>query len=55
MTTQKKSLLSSSKKSVAAKASAKAAASAKSVSAKKLANTRLAVNHNQTSLKPLIR
>lgn len=66
MATQKKSLLSTSKKAKRSGTSAKAGVSGKSVSAKKMASPdgsvvgggpgfRLALNHNQTSLKPLIR
>ena len=68
MATHKKSLIGTSKKAKAASRNAKAAVSAKSVSAKKMASPdtvvgpggtggffRLAGNHNQTSLKPLIR
>ena len=68
MATQKKSLMSTSKKAKGSSSKAKAAVSGKSVSAKKMASPdtvvgpggpggffRLAGNHNQTSLKPLIR
>ena len=66
MATQKKSLMSTSKKAKGSNRNAKATVSANSVSAKKMASPdgsvvgggpgfRLALNHNQTSLKPLIR
>lgn len=53
MATQKKSLIGASKKTASSSSRPKVAASAKSVAAKKLANMRLAVNHNQTNLRPL--